>query len=170
MTKIFSVLILVLLSGCALSSKKVPKLNADNIPTVELASLKPRTVSLKVVNTRVINKEAGNTEEVERAVREAMTKALWRTGVSVKDSSPNALEISVNDHQASADDGECVKLFAKMQMTGNSSIKADSFACHSKIGIGGLKLSGDLANSYERAMGTLLQKIDRKMDELFKSQ
>lgn len=152
-----------------MSSKNVPKLNADNIPTVELEPLKPRTISLKIVNTRIINKEAGNTEDVERAVREALSKALWRTGVSVKDSSPNSLDISINDHEARAEDGECVKLYAKMQLGEKSSIKADSFACDSKVGIGGLKLGGNVAHSYERAIGSLLQAIDRKMDTLFKS-
>lgn len=155
---------LLLMVGCASRSHMAPQINSDYLPSVDFKSLSPRAVRLDVQSTRAEAEKAGNAGAVEGAVRKAIKDALAKSDIDISNTAEHELSVNVADYEkATKEDGECVKLIGNLRLKSGTTVKADSFSCQAKSGIGGIQLRGDLNKAYETAIRGLLKAIDKKL-------
>lgn len=103
------------LFACASSQpQKVPEFTSGSLPALQLAKIKPRTMSLKVENVRASNIAAKNTAQVEKAVFDAVQDSLIRGGFKIA-KSPNQLTITLMDCDNAPEGSACVKTKSSLE-------------------------------------------------------
>lgn len=157
---------LSLVTGCSsVPYSETPSLDVEKLPHVRLISLQPREVTVDVKNERPINVEAGNSIEVEAAVRRALVSALTRDEIEVKKISKNSLAVIISDYTGTNAEGACVKVTGNLQTFTKAYVNAESFSCQHRTAPDS-KVGGDVSMAYEAAVARMLAELDKKLPQV----
>jgi hypothetical protein len=155
--------LLALGSACATHPERVPDIDQAAVPKLELPGLKPQSIELQVKNTRAVNKTAGNSADVERAIQASLADSLTRGGLKVG-ASKNRLGVTIEDCPDAPDGAECVKLVGKFATPGlQLDIEATSSQGYQK---GTHVVYGDVSQAYQGGLQLLLRMLDSKYREM----
>ena len=158
--------VMLSLVGCSSASKKAPELDGASLPLVKFQALSPRVVQLSVQNRRTVNLEAGNAAEVEEAVRRALTSALERGGIKVKETASNKFNVVISDYPSRTTQGECVKVNIELRAKWGNSLVTEGFGCHTLKHLIGFTLGGDLSEAYRQALLMKLEYLENNQMKL----
>lgn len=116
-----AILSLMILSiGCSSASlDRVPEIEPGNLPPLKLEMITAKSIQLTVRNRREINKKAGNSIAVEKAVYDALSDSIQRGGRTVGKSRWH-LDLELKDCPSSQEGVACVVLGGKFQMPGRN--------------------------------------------------
>ena len=157
---------LLFVGGCSSASKKAPDLDGALLPEVKFQALSPRVVQLSIQNKREVNRAAGNASEVEEAVRRALTNALKRGGVKVKDTALNKFIVVISDYPSRSMQGECVKVNSELRARWGNSLVTEGYGCHQLKHLVGFSLGGDLSEAYRQALSMTLEYLENNQMKL----
>lgn len=160
----------IFFGGCAsVGPKEVPIIKSEEVPAIELKSIKPKVVQLVVEDSRKINQDAGNSKAVEARVFAVLSEALAKSGISVDQSAKTHLHLEIADYNPGQDQGECVQFELTCRM--KAIITAQSFACYQlKNAIFGFSMGGDISKAYQNGLNILVTGFNeqvRKYETMF---
>ena len=166
--------LLALAQGCATASQ-VPEINSEGLPAVGLKALSPRSIQIEVKDNRAVNQKAGNSAQVEKSVRDAVSAALVRGGVEPKEKAPHLLNIalvdSVVEHSVDGEkttDGECVKATGVLKAKWGSKLTAIGTGCTYMKREDGFARAGDVSEAFTLALKLVLETLDKHQMELLR--
>jgi len=159
------------LSCCAGHPEKVPELNTQTLPALQIPSLKPQTVSFSLKNTRAINLKAGNTQQVEVAVQTAVIQSLTRGGITVNPDSKNAISLEIDDCPNIDPNLECVTFVLGLK-TPRYEVEVSGTTQNGLQHEGGSTIpgSGDVSKAYQDGLAMVLQDLPRQVVKILSKQ
>ncbi|UYL08649.1 hypothetical protein B9G69_016525 [Bdellovibrio sp. SKB1291214] len=155
------------LSGCALSKgtiKDSPRLESANIKVPSMSKLKPRDMSLIIIDSRAPEFKHYSAE-IKAEITRALTLALGRQNIELKGSSANVLTLTIQDYKTAEFQEGCVQLNGSLDIPKKGKANASSNSCMEFKSFG-RKVGADIGAAYENALSEVFKGIDSGMEQM----
>jgi hypothetical protein len=156
---------LLFISCSSTNPTKIPEFDNSQIPALELKTMSPRSVVLRIKNNRPINHTAGNSYEVETAVYATVENSLMRGGVKIE-KSKNTLNILLDDCPGTEEGLECVNITANLKTSKFSISSTAAYKNGYKQENRDQYSFGDIDIAYQNALKIVVENLELKLKDL----